>query len=29
MKKINEDELKGLFKEIKYNNNIAFENLYK
>lgn len=29
MEKINVDELKELFIEIKYNNNIAFEKLYK
>lgn len=29
MEKIDVDELKELFIEIKYNNNIAFEKLYK
>lgn len=29
MEKINVEELKELFIEIKYNNNIAFEKLYK
>ena len=28
MKKVNEDELKELFIEIKHNNSIAFEKLY-
>ena len=29
MKKINVEELRELFIEIKYGNNIAFEKLYK